>query len=114
MFGAWGLVAPYAGTAMGLVIPGLQAKVEVVDHVVPGLVIVPVALYTMFAGKVSLIGSLAALLAGFWMTATHVLLIRDAGRGLVSWATALWHTLPGVAVLAVAGVMAARAYREAE
>ena len=112
--GVWGLAAPYAGTAMGLVIPGLQPKVEVVDHVVPGLVIVPVALYAMFSGRFPFVGSLAAVLAAFWMTATHVLLLRDAGRGLVSWATALWHSTPGVLALVLAGMMAKTAYRETE
>ncbi|MGH2771895.1 MAG: hypothetical protein ACRDIU_01965 [Actinomycetota bacterium] len=113
LVGVWGLVAPYAGTAMGLVIPGLQPKVEVVDHVVPGLVIVPVALYAMFSGRVPFVGSLAAVLAAFWMTATHVLLLRDAGRNLVSWGTALWHSAPGVLGLIIAGAMAVKAYREA-
>lgn len=110
--GLWGMLAPYAGKAMGLVV-AVRPIVEVVDHVVPGLVVLPVALYAMFRGRAPFVGSLAAALAGFWMTATHVGLIAQGLEGiLVTLPTALWHSVPGIIVLTLAAVMAVAAYKQ--
>ncbi|MGI8427002.1 MAG: hypothetical protein ACR2FO_07170 [Actinomycetota bacterium] len=110
MFGLWGLAAPYLSTALGFVIP-VPAKVEFVDHVVPGIIILGVALFSIFTGRLPLVGSLMALLGGFWMTMTHLPALRDGFRHIIPIQAALIHSLPGLAILAVAAAMSIKAYK---
>lgn len=110
VFGLWGTLAPYASTAAGYHIP-VPAKVEFVDHVVPGAVILAAALFAVFSGKLPLLAALAATLGGFWMTMTHLLTLRDGFLGRISLQATLIHSLPGLAILIVAGAASARAYR---
>lgn len=111
--GFWGLVAPYASTAAGYPIP-VPAKVEFVDHVVPGVVVLGVAMFGIFTGRISLVPALAATLGGFWMAMTHLLTLRDGIRGLVSLQAALFHSLPGFLILLVAGAASVKAYKLAD
>ena len=46
-----------------------------------------------------LAGGFLVLLSGIWMTATHIPLVAQAGRGEVTAAAAAYHTAPGLAVL---------------
>lgn len=110
IFGLWGLVAPYASTAAGFHVP-VPARVEFVDHVVPGVIILGVALFAMFRGRLPLPAALAATLGGFWMTMTHLLTLRDGFQGTISVQAALIHSLPGIFILVLAGAASVKAYR---
>lgn len=101
VFGALDAVAPYVANAVGLPLATLPLN-EVVDHVVPGAVVILVAWISLLRGRRALVGSLLCLVAGTWMTATHVPLLVQAGQGLVPWETALIHSIPGILVLLVA------------
>jgi hypothetical protein len=110
VFGLWGLVAPYLSTAAGYPIP-VPARVEFVDHVIPGIIILGVAIFAMFSGRLPLVPALAATLSAFWMTLTHLPALRDGFRGVISMQAALIHSVPGIAILALAGLAAVRGYR---
>ncbi len=77
---------------------------EVVDHVVPGVVLIMVSVAALALRRSRrptdhlLVAGLVALLAGIWMTATHVPLVAQATRNEASWAAAAYHTAPAVAV----------------
>lgn len=116
LLGAWSMAVPYAGQALGLSVD-VAPEIEVVDHVVPGFL-------TAVSGAVALgllrrraeqsglylvsVGFVA--LAGLWMTATHVPLIGQAADTIVPWDSALWHSLPGFAVLGFGGALLARVW----
>jgi hypothetical protein len=51
-----------------------------------------------------LIAGLGVLLAGFWMTATHIPLVAQTTRDEVAAGAAIYHTLPGLAVAALGAV----------
>jgi len=110
LLGAWTIVVPYLATALGLEVK-VSSLVEVVDHVVPGVLVAAAGFYlTMLARRRSLAGATSALLAGgvcflagFWVLSTHVPLLADAARSAsVSWAAALWHSSTAVPVVALA------------
>jgi len=99
LLGAWTIVVPYLAVPLGLEVK-VESIVEVVDHVVPGLLVAGAGLYlTMLARRRSLAGAQTALLAGavcflagFWVLATHAPLLVDATRPAgASWTAALWH-----------------------
>lgn len=109
--GVWAILAPY--TLLG---PDLNAasKNEVADHVVPGVLMLAVALAMLAlrrrgaeSGTLPLVGGFVYLLAGLWMSATHLPLVRDAGNGVVADGVAAWHTVPGLVVLALGAVWSA-------
>jgi hypothetical protein len=116
--GAWASVIPYVGPLLGLHLKklgvpnsGVDPVTEVVDHVVPGVLVVAVALLVLVllrTHRVS-IGSpflLAAMglsfLAGVWITATHVPLLVEAARGSVAWGPALLHNSGGIPLVILA------------
>jgi hypothetical protein len=101
VFGVLDAIAPYVSTALGLHLSTLPLN-EVVDHVVPGAIVIAVAWVSIIRGRRSLAGSLLALVAGVWMVATHVPLLVQAGQGLVPLQTALLHSIPGILVLLTA------------
>lgn len=105
----WGTVAPYAGPPLGLVVQA-RPVVEVVDHVVPGMVLLAVGAFALAVARLPLEAALAAVLAGLWMTATHVPLLVQVGSGAVSLASALWHSVPGILLLIVASAAAVLAW----
>lgn len=118
--GAWSIVVPYVGPQLGFDLDVL-AKVEVVDHVVPGTVIVACSVVGLSLLRRGRSGSLASLgiaativLAGLWITATHVPLLLEAGRGAVPWATACFHTASGPLILALALALALHEARAPE
>ena len=110
-FGVWGLVAPYLARAVGLAVP-VAAKVEVVDHVVPGIVVLAVAVLSLLMRRIALVSALLATLAGFWMTATHISLLVDAEHGRASFPAALIHSLPGIIILILSIAAAVIAWGE--
>lgn len=110
LLGAWTIVVPYLAVPLGFEVK-VSSLVEVVDHVVPGVLVVAAGLYlTMLARRRSLAGASSALLAGgvcflagFWVLSTHVPLLADAARSAnVSWAAAIWHFSTALPVVVLA------------
>lgn len=107
--GAWTATVPYLGEALGLVVE-VAARVEVVDHVVPGALVVASGLYlhrlarqgALSGRPTALLASGVAFLAGVWVLATHVPLFGDAARTDVSWEAAIWHSLAALPIVALA------------
>lgn len=108
LFGAWTIVVPYLGRAVGFEV-GVARSVEVVDHVVPGTLVLIVGTW-MFAlarrGRAAvvpatLVGAGVTFLAGFWVLATHVPLVADAVRGSEPWGATLWHATTSLPLLAL-------------
>lgn len=104
---ALGTAAPYLAVPLGLEV-NVPAGVEVVDHVVPGAVLLAVAGSAIAARTLPLAAALTAVLASFWMAATHVPLLADGDEPL---GAALWHSLPGFGLLALSTAAAAYAWR---
>ncbi len=110
----WAIGAPYADRWVGLEV-AVRPIVEVVDHVVPGLIVAVLAAGALaMKRRLPFVAAAVAVLAGFWMVVTHLPLLTQAQGGGVSFAAALWHTSPGVAVLVVALVGAVGAWRESD
>ena len=106
---AWTIAVPYVGRAIGLVV-AVPARVEFVDHVVPGLVVVAAGVYLhRLARRRALAGERFALLAagvsfmaGFWVLVTHLPLIGDAATADQPWDAAIWHSITGLPLAGVA------------
>ncbi len=111
LVGAWALLPPYTGPALNT-----ADRVEFADHVVPGVAVIALSvaalLFARRHGNDNLLfaAGLGIVLAGFWMTATHVPLVLQAARGDAPWGATVYHSLPGLAVLAL-GVAWAATYR---
>jgi len=107
--GLWTITVPYIGELLGLAVD-VAPIVEVVDHVVPGAIVVAAALYLrsrarrapMASDNTALLAAGVAFLAGFWILATHLPLVGDASQGLVTWPAAVWHSVASVAILGLA------------
>ncbi len=116
--GVWAAVAPYA-----LLGPDLNAaaKNEFVDHVAPGALILILSAVAVVRARSApapgggsfLLAGFGILLAGLWMTATHLPLVKDARNDLVATDVAAWHTLPGLVVMALGAVWAASSWSDA-
>lgn len=103
--GVWGTLAPYAGPDVPV-----SSTIEFVDHVVPGLIVLAATLYSVQRGAFEFLPAAVALLAAFWMTVTHVPLIRDAARGAASWDGAIWMFAPSALLLLLTGLAFAWAW----
>ena len=107
--GAWTVVVPYVGNALGLDV-NVRAIVEIVDHVIPGLLVLAAALVLrrlaargrLAGAPRALIAAGVAFLAGFWVFATHVPLLADATRSDLPWDAAIWHSIAGLPVAGLA------------
>lgn len=117
--GVWAMAAPYV-----LLGPDLNAasKNEFADHVVPGILMLVLSLVMVVRARSGastagasfpLIAGFGIVLAGIWMTATHLPLVRDARNDIVDGGVAAWHTLPGLVVLAVGLVWAVTFWSDA-
>ncbi len=80
-------------------------RVEVADHIVPGLVVILVSVAALVMappgrppGNALLLAGLVVLLAGLWMTATHVPLVLQATRDEAPVGAVVYHSLPSLAV----------------
>lgn len=106
---AWTMVVPFLGTALGLDVD-VSLLVEVVDHVIPGAVIVlaGLALHRIarrrpLAGeRFALLAAGVAFLAGFWVLATHLPLVSDAADAQVTWGAAIWHSITALPIVVLA------------
>ncbi len=101
------LLPPYTGPQLAT-----ETRVEIADHVVPAFVVLAVSVAALARlrrpapSAFPLLAGLSVLLAGFWMTATHIPLIVQATRDEVSAGAAAYHTVPGLAVAALGTVWA--------
>lgn len=94
--GVWGTVAPYIGPQVTV-----RAIVELVDHVVPGVVVLGVALLSLYRRRFDLVTAGLSLLAALWMFSTHVPLLAQAVNGEAPWAGSLWMFVPSALILAL-------------
>jgi hypothetical protein len=117
----WAILAPYLGPAWELT-ARVPARVEVVDHVVPGALAAIAAVVGLArrgrSAKASpdaavVAASALAVLAGFWTTATHVPVLPLAADGELSWPAALLHASAGPPLLAASLVLLLRETRRA-
>ena len=99
-FAAWAIAVPWLSKAVGLKLD-VSTKLEVVDHVVPGiLALACAAVLTLPASRspeslprLAAVG--VAFLAGVWITTTHVTLIPSAADGTAPWGASLLHVSAG-------------------
>ncbi len=101
----WSIVPPYLGPVIGLELD-VPSSVEVVDHVLPGLIACAGALIAraeVRIGSADSVRALAALgactLAGLFQTVTHATLVLDAGSPLAPVDSVLLHASPGPVLL---------------
>jgi len=106
--GLWGTVAPYIGPDVMV-----EAIVELVDHVVPGVVVLGVALLWLYRRRLGLVSAGLSVLAALWMVATHVPLLAQAVRGETPWAGSLWMFVPSALLLGLSAWATVRAWGEA-
>lgn len=102
VIGVWAIVPPYVH-AFGKL--NVESRVEVADHVIPGILVLAVSLLGCFLLRPAepsqlalFVSGGAVTLAGFWMVATHFPLISQARQGIAAWGAVGWHGVPGVAV----------------
>jgi cation transport ATPase len=118
VLGLWAALTPYAAAATGYGVT-VDPTLEIIDHVVPGGVIVAVNAALLWRARRPGVGDLAlyaagvTLLAGLWITVTHVPLLAQARSGGVGWGAAVFHSHAGVLVLLVAVGQLAGAMRGA-
>lgn len=112
VLGLWGLLAPYVGPSLGFVIL-TRPVVEFVDHAVPGAVVLLVAGYGLVTARVPLPAALTLVLAGLWMTGTHIPLLIQASRDLAPMPASIFHSTPGIAIFVLAIATAVVAWGEA-
>lgn len=111
LVGAWALLPPFSGPALNT-----ADAVEFADHVVPGAAVIAITVAALLLARRGFnenrlfAAGLGIVLAGFWMTATHAPLVLQATRGQAPWGATVYHSLPGLAVLAV-GIVWAATYR---
>lgn len=113
----WAALPPYSGPSLAA-----TARAEVVDHVVPAVVLLIVSLVALLGarrasgpGTLLLAGALVAALCGLWMTATHLPLVVQAARqGGISWAAVTYHSVPSLAVLAFGLLWTVRSWVDAD
>ncbi len=110
---AWAIAAPYADSALGLDV-NVRPVIEVVDHVVPGVVCILAALLWAAWAAAALPAALVITLSGFWMTATHLPLVLQARREGLSFAAPIWHTAPGVCLLLLGAALTVAALRSGD
>lgn len=106
--GAWNIVVPYLGKALGLEVD-VAARVEVVDHVIPGALVATAGVYLFIHARrhalagdnFALLAAGVSFLAGFWTLATHVPLIGDAANAGQPWDAAIWHSVASLPIVAI-------------
>ena len=95
---AWAIAVPWVARAVGLALD-VPTRLEVIDHVVPGVVVLACCAALARASEPSALPALGAAalacLAGFWITATHAPLLPEAIDGISSWGAALLHLSAG-------------------
>lgn len=102
---AWSIVPPYLGPAIGLPLD-VPATVELVDHVLPGLISIAaasLAFYESRQGRSDGTRALAALgactLAGLFQTVSHAPLVLQAAELQEPVGAVVLHATPGPVLL---------------
>lgn len=113
------LVVPWVGGALDLS-AGAPMATEVVDHVVPGAVLLGACALAVWDGFRSvaaplrarrrLIAALLAGAAGFWMTATHVPLVLDLFGGGARIEVVAFHVVAGPLAMVVSALVLRSAF----
>lgn len=113
--GLWAVLPPYSGPPLNT-----ADVVEVVDHVVPGVVLVALSVGMLWVtrraarpGAAMFVAGLVVLLAGIWMTATHLPLVAQASDGMAPVGAVVYHTLPGLAITVLGLVWVAAHWADA-
>ena len=100
----WAMLVPWVAEAVGAELD-VATRLEVVDHVVPGTLVLACCAVVAIArpGELVRLGAFgAAALAGFWITATHAVLLPEAVDGITPWPAALLHLSAGPPVTVLA------------
>jgi hypothetical protein len=100
----WAMAVPWLARALGLALD-VPARLEVIDHVVPGLIVAAcgVLLVRGASGGLLRLGLIAlACLAGFWITVAHLTLVPEAIDGVSPWGAALVHLSAGPPITVLA------------
>jgi len=106
---AWAIAVPWIARLLGLELE-VPTRLEVIDHVVPGVVVLvccTALAHPTAAGPPASLSWLGiagiASLSGVWITATHAILVPEAIDGVSPWGAALLHLSAGppIAILAV-------------
>ncbi len=109
VLGVWSIAVPFAATALGMHLK-VTRRLEIADHVVPGLVIAGAAVLLIVARRRPVPDAWMApaslgiaFLGGLWITATHVPLILQAADGRVGapWDASIFHSLWGPPIVLV-------------
>jgi len=101
----WAMAVPWTARALGLRLD-VPTRLEVIDHVVPGLVVLACCALLLHprtakpSDVLRLIAVAVACLAGFWITATHATLLPEAIEGVTPWGPALLHLSAGPPITA--------------
>jgi hypothetical protein len=91
------LVAGLCAIAPGIYLGGLHVRrgAEIIDHVIPGLVVIAIVGIAMLWGHRSMtvmaLAGLGVLIAGLFMVLAHVGLFRQAVNHQVAWGGAAYH-----------------------
>jgi hypothetical protein len=103
----WSILPPYVGPLVGLELD-VSSTVEVIDHLIPGLLAVLAACYALMlvrrgeSDSIVLFSALAVCaLAGLMQTVSHIPLVRDAGGPLQPVGAVVLHSTPGPVLLAL-------------
>lgn len=112
LVGVWAIIPPYVPVFGKL---DVASRVEFVDHVVPGIVVLVVSAVACLVLRSAVpsitllyVGGGVVLLAGFWMLSTHVGLVSQTSQGLVPAGALAWHGVPALAVALLGGVWMSR------
>lgn len=115
---AWSILPPYLGPLVGLELD-VPSSVEIVDHVLPGLVMIAGALSARAAvgrgdidGIRPLVALAACVLAALFQTVSHVTLVLDAGSPQAPVGAVALHSSPGPILLALSLLLLLRPPRE--
>lgn len=102
VIGVWAMMPPFLGML------NTAFTVEVVDHQVPSVLVLAATVFVLLRREQSrpvlLTCGFVVLLAGTWMTATHVPLVAQAATGQAPWPGTIVHSTSAVAVLALGAV----------
>lgn len=104
----WAIAVPWLARALGLEVD-VPTRIEVIDHVVPGVVVLACAAVLArrndrdrTAALHRLVGCTIAALAGLWISATHGVLVPEALDGVTGWGPALLHLSAGPPIVLLA------------
>ena len=104
VLGALSTLPPYVGPGLGLELGEIADRVEVVDHVIPGVLIFLAAgacFLALRSGRMRMDSLLLAIavavcmLAGVWETSSHVPLVLDGGQPVSPWGSVILHSALG-------------------